>query len=119
MQLVELGQAVVLGAVLIGLTQLVMSLIKGPGPSRLVAVVSLVVSIVGVQLVAASDFAETQIVLDRPLNSLNFASQLVIALLAAGTASGLWQIVPKAVKNIGANFDRGQNVPPNELPKAA
>lgn len=101
MQGVDLGSAVVLGLVLIGLTQLVMSVLNPT--KRLVAIVSLVVAIAAVQLVAASDFASTEIVLDRALNSMNFASQLVISLLAAGVASGVWQIGAKAVSNIGQN----------------
>ncbi len=101
----DLGQAVVLGLVLIGLAQLALSLIKGPNDKRIVAGVSLVISIIAVQLVAASDFASEQIVLDRPLNSMNFASQLVVSLLAAGIASGVWQIGAKAVSNIGQNQD--------------
>jgi hypothetical protein len=101
MQGVDLGSAVVLGLVLIGLVQLVMSVLDPT--KRLVALVSLAVAIVAVQLVAASDFASEQVVLDRPLNSMNFASQLVVSLLAAGIASGVWQIGAKAVSNIGQN----------------
>jgi hypothetical protein len=100
----DLGQAVVLGLVLVGLTQLVMTLVKGPNDARIVAVVALGVALVAVQLVAASDFAAEQIVLDRPLNSMNFASQLVVSLLAAGIASGVWQGYV-ALKNVGQNHD--------------
>jgi len=70
-----------------------------------VAGVSLLVAIIGVQLVAASDFAGEQVLLNKPLNSMNFWSQLVVSLLAAGAASGVWQIGYKAIKNIGQNHD--------------
>ena len=102
----DLGRAIVLGLVLIGLTQLILTLWDGPWQKRKVAIIALAASLLAVQLVAASDFASEQILLDRPLNTLNFASQLVISLLAAGTASGVWQIGSKAVKNIGQNFSR-------------
>jgi hypothetical protein len=81
------------------------TLVNGPWASRKVAIIAIVVAVVGVQLVAASDFAETEIVLDRALNSMNFWSQLVISLLAAGIGSGVWQIGSKAVSNIGQNHD--------------
>lgn len=98
----DVGSAAVLGAVVLGLVSLARSLILGTNQDRVVAVVALVVSVVAVILVAASDFAGEQIVLDRPLSSLNGASQLVVALLLAGVASAGWQGL-KAVSNIGEN----------------
>ncbi len=103
----DIGSAVVLGLVLTGLVVLARSLIYGSTSDRVMVVTCLVVSIIAVQLVAASDFASEQVVLDRALNSLNFASQLVVSLLLSGLAATAWQGV-KAVRNIGQN----DNPPP-------
>ena len=96
----DIGSAVVLGLVLTGLTALVHSLVSGTGADRIRVVCCLAVSVVAVVLVAASDFAGEQVLLDHKLSTLNFASQLVVALLAAGLASGIWQGF-KAVSNVG------------------
>jgi hypothetical protein len=98
----DLKSAVVLGLVLTGLVTQVVKLVSGDNRERLKVVACLGVAIVAVQLVAASDFASTEIVLERPLNSLNFASQLVVAILAAGVASLTWEIV-KRIDGIGEN----------------
>ncbi len=101
----DIGSAIVLGLVLTGLTTLVHSLVVGGKAERIKVGVCLIVSIITVQLVAASDFAKDQVVLDRALNSLNFWSQLVIALLLSGIAAGIWQAFV-AVKNVGENQDK-------------
>lgn len=97
----SLGSAVVLGLVLVGLVSLAHSLVLGTNADRIKSGICLGVSIVAVLLVGASDFGHTQIVLDKPLDTMNIWSQLVVALLAAGIASGLWQAGPKAISNIG------------------
>jgi hypothetical protein len=96
----DIGSAIVLGLVLTGLVTLVHSLITGTKDDRIKVLVCLVVSVVAVLLVAASDFAHEQVVLDRSLDSLNFWSQMVIALLLAGIASGIWTGF-KAVSRVG------------------
>lgn len=98
----DLGSAVVLGLVIVGLVSLVYSLIYGDKAARVKAVVCLVVAIVAVSLVGASDFGHENVVLDRPLDTLNFASQMIVALLASGVASGVWQIGAKALSRVGA-----------------
>lgn len=98
----DIGSAVVLGFVLTGLVTLVHSLVLGDNPERIKVGICLVASVVTVVLVAASDFAKEQVVLDRPLASLNVASQLVVALLLSGIAAGIWQGL-KAVSNVGQN----------------
>ncbi len=100
----DIGSAVVLGLVLTGLVVLVRSLIYGTNSDRIMVLSCLAVAVVAVQLVAASDFAGEQVVLDRALNSMNFASQLVVSLLLAGIAATAWQGL-KAVRNIGENQD--------------
>ncbi len=107
----DIGSAVVLGLVLTGLVVLARSLIYGSNSDRVMVGTCLAVSVVAVQLVAASDFAGEQVVLDRALNSLNFASQLVVSLLLSGIAATVWQGV-KAVRNIGQN----DNPPPPPPP---
>lgn len=98
----DVASAVVLGLVLTGLVSLVRTVVQGPPADRLKVIICVAVSVVTVLLVAASDFAGDQVVLDRPLDSLNFWSQMVVALLLAGLASVSWQTL-RAVKNIGAN----------------
>ena len=75
----DFGNAAVLGLVLVGLVSLAKSLIYGTTESRIVALTCLLIAFVGVQLVAASDFARQQVLLDVPLNAMNFWSQLVVA----------------------------------------
>lgn len=99
----DLGSAVVLGLVVMGLVAMVHTLIYGPGPDRVKVVACLVVAFIAVVLVAASDFANEQVVLNRKLDSLNFWSQMVIVLLVAGVASAVWNIGVKAISNIGQN----------------
>lgn len=99
----DIGSAVVLGLVLMGLVAMARALVLGPNADRLKVVICLVVSVVAVLLVAASDFAHEQVVLDRALDTLNFWSQMVVALLLAGIASASWQGV-KAVRSIGQNY---------------
>lgn len=97
----DLGSAVVLGLVVMGLVTMVHTLVYGPGPDRVKVVSCLVVAFIAVQVVAASDFANEQVVLNRKLDSLNFWSQMVIVLLVAGVASAVWNIGVKAISNIG------------------
>lgn len=96
----DIGNAVVIGLVLAGLVALAKSLIYGTMQDRVIAVACLVVSFITVVLVAASDFAGEQVLLEHKLSSLNFASQLVIVLLLAGVASGTWQGF-KALSHVG------------------
>jgi len=98
----DIGSAVVLGLVLTGLVTMVHTLVVGPGPARVKVLVCLGVAVVVVLLVAASDFAHQQVVLDRSLDTLNFWSQLVVAILLAGLASVAWEGL-RAVKNVGSN----------------
>ena len=113
----DFGNAAVLGLVLVGLVSLAKSLVYGTTESRIVALTCLLIAFVGVQLVAASDFARQQVLLDVPLNAMNFWSQLVVALLASGIASGIWQGYI-AVKNIGQSLDqpRGESGVPEHAP---
>ena len=96
----DIGSAVVLGLVVMGLVALVHSLVLGTGADRIRVLCCLAVSVVAVVLVAASDFAGEQVLLDHKLSTLNFASQMIVALLLAGLAAAAWQGV-KAVSNIG------------------
>lgn len=107
----DIASAVILGLVVVGLVSQVRSLIYGTKDDRIAVVACLVIAVVAVLVVAASDFGHEQVVLDRPLDSLNIWSQLVVALLVAGVASAAWQGV-KAVRNIGAN-DNLPVPPPN------
>jgi cell division protein FtsW (lipid II flippase) len=88
--------------VLLGLVSLAKSLAFGTNRDRIVAGLTIVIAVVAVLLVAASDFGHTQVVLDVPLDSMNFWSQLVVAVILAGLGSGVWQGLA-AVKNVGQN----------------
>jgi hypothetical protein len=91
----------VLGLVLLGLVALAKTLLDGPNRDRLIVLICFVVALIAVLLVAASDFAHENVVLDRPLDSLNFWSQMVIVILATGLASAGWQGI-KAVSRVGS-----------------
>lgn len=95
----DLASAVVLGLVVMGLVTMAMAVKDGKWAE---VVICLAVSFGAVMLVAASDFAHEQVVLDRPLDTLNLASQAVVALLIAGVAATAWETL-KAAKNIGQN----------------
>lgn len=99
--MLDLSSAVVLGLVVLGLVTLVRSAMAG-GDKLKTAVIVIVIAVVAVFLVSASDFASEEVVLDRPLDSLNVWSQLVVAILLAGVASAAWEGL-KAVANVGEN----------------
>src|SRR5262245_43144881 len=108
---VDLTSAVILGAVVLGLVSMARTALNGATKDRLTVVIVLVVSIVAVLLVAASDFGSTQVILSRSLDKMNFWSQLVVGVLLAGLGSGGWEAL-RAVKNIGDN----QSAPTSSLP---
>jgi hypothetical protein len=99
---VDVGSAVILGLTLTGLVSLAYSLVTGTTQDRVKAALCLVIGIGVTLLVGASDFASQQIVLDRSLASMNIWSQIVVGILLAGIASGVWQGYA-AVKNVGEN----------------
>lgn len=100
--MLDLGSAAVVGLVVLGLVALARSLIYGTNQDRVIAGVSLVVGIGAVLLVGASDFAHEQVLLDRPLDTLNGWSQVLLGVLVGGVASAGWQGV-KAIRNVGEN----------------
>lgn len=100
----DVGSAVILGLVAVGFVSLLKALVWGSTYDRLVAIICVVAAVGAVLLVSASDFASEQVVLNRSLDSLNFGSQLIVALLLSGLASGTWQAY-KSVRNIGQNQD--------------
>jgi hypothetical protein len=98
----DLGNAIVLGLLVAGLVSLVKTLVEGDHKARVTVLACLGVSIVAVFLAAASDFSHEQVLLNTPLDEMNVWSQLIVAVLLAGLASGIWQGF-QAVKNIGYN----------------
>lgn len=108
----DLESALILGLVVLGLVSQVRSVVYGDKSDRISVAACFAVSLVAVLLVAASDFAHEQVVLDRPLDSLNFWSQLVIVVLVAGIASAAWQAYKK-VGNVGQNEVKA--VDPNKV----
>jgi hypothetical protein len=97
-----LAGAAVLGAVLTGLIKLVHDFIDGDTKTRIKIGACFVVSVVVVLLISASDFASRTVILGKHLDSLNLASQLVIALLATGIAVTIWTTLGQ-IGNIGEN----------------
>jgi hypothetical protein len=98
----DLGSAAILGAVVVGLVALARSLIFGVNRDRIIAGTCLAIGIGATWLVGASDFASEQVVLDKPLDQLNFWSQMLVGVLVAGVASAGWQGY-KAIANVGEN----------------
>lgn len=110
----DLSSAVVVGLVLTGLVSLVRTIVQGPNPRRITAATCFLVSLATIILVSASDFAHDQVILKQPLDRLNVASQIVVAILAAGIASAVWEGYT-AAKNIGEN-QPSTTVDPNLSP---
>lgn len=71
-------------------------------PSAVKIPLAFALGILVVVLVAASDFGHEQVVMDRPLDSLNGASQVVVGLLLGAFATGIDQGL-KAIRNVGQN----------------
>jgi hypothetical protein len=111
----DLSSALVLGLTLTGLVALARSIALGTNTQRIVAITCLVVGIAAVLLVSASNFSSDEVVLNRSLDSLNFWSQLVVGILLAGIAAGIWEGYT-AVKNVGHNYtqppERATTTPP-------
>lgn len=106
----NLAGAAILAATLVGLVSLAKTFAFGTQRERVTAGIVLAVSVVAVFLVAASDFAHTQTVLDRPLDQMNVWSQLVVAVLVAGLGAGGWETLKK-VADIGISRDKTPPAP--------
>lgn len=104
---IDLTSAAILAGVILGLVTLTNSIVFGTSRERVIAAVVLVISLASVMLVAISDFGHSQVVFTRPLDTMSFPTQVVVAILLAGGASALWEGF-KTVRNIGQN----QPVPP-------
>lgn len=96
----DLASAAILAGVVVGLVTLANSIVFGTAKQRIVGIVVVVISFLAVMLVAQSDFGHTQVVLSKPLDTMNFGSQLVVVVLLAGGASVLWEGF-KRVSDIG------------------
>lgn len=110
----ELGSALVLGLVVVGLISLAKAIVDGPNRTRVIVLICLVISFVTVVLVAASDFAHEQVILKRTLDSMNFASQMIVVVLLTGLAAGIWEGFT-TIKNIGHNQPDVVVVPDNNV----
>lgn len=71
-------------------------------PSAVKIPLAFVLGIVVVILVANSDFGHEQVVMDRPLDTLNGESQVIVGILLGAFATGI-DVAQKAVRNIGQN----------------
>lgn len=96
----DLTSAVVLAAVVMGLVFLLKTLLPDGVSPKIVAVLCVVVGILAVLIVGASDFAHDQVVLNRPLDSLNLASQILVGFLVGGGAAASYKTL-SAISNIG------------------
>lgn len=96
----DLASAAILAGVIVGLVTLANSIVFGTAKQRVVGIVVVIISFVAVMLVAQSDFGHTQVVLSKPLDTMNFYSQLVVVVMLAGGASVLWEGF-KRVSDIG------------------
>lgn len=108
-----LGGALVLGLVLTGVVKLVHDAVFGDTIARLKVAICVIVAVVVVLLISASDFASETVILKKSLASLNVWSQLVIALLVAGVASTIWQTLG-AVRNVGENEVKRPTLAPRD-----
>lgn len=107
----DFGQAAILTFVFLGLVSEAKSLIWGTNKERLTVAMVNVVAVITVFLVATSAWADSQIIGDKNLGALGWSSELLVALVLGGSASGLWQALT-AIKNVGVPM-------PTEVQKAA
>jgi malonyl CoA-acyl carrier protein transacylase len=107
----DFGQAAILTFVFLGLISEAKSLVWGTNKERITVGLVNVVAVITVFLVATSAWADSQIIGDKNLGALGWSSELLVAIVLAGSASGLWQAL-STVKNIGVPM-------PTEAQKAA
>lgn len=107
----DFGQAAILTFVFLGLVSEAKSLVWGTNKERITIGIVNVVAIIVVFLVAESAWGEFQVIGDQKLGLLDWASKLLVAIVLAGSASGLWQGFT-AIKNVGVPM-------PTEAQKAA
>jgi hypothetical protein len=107
----DFGQAAILTFVFLGLISEAKSLVWGTNKERITVGLVNVVAIITVYLVATSAWADSQIIGGKNLGALGWSSELLVAVVLAGSASGLWQALTK-VANIGVPM-------PTEAQKAA
>lgn len=99
---IDLAQATVLVAAIVGLVSIARSVVFGIARERLMAAVVLVVALLAVILTAESDWGNDQVVLGKHLDKLSVVSLILLALILAGNASTLWEVLT-SVRNIGSN----------------
>jgi len=96
----DFGQAAILTFVFLGLVSEAKSLVWGTNKERITIAILNVVAVATVFLVATSAWADTQIIGGKNLGALGWSSELLVAIILGGAASGLWQGFD-AVKEIG------------------
>jgi hypothetical protein len=112
----DFGQAAILTFVFLGLVAEAKSLVWGDTKDRLTVVLLNVVAVVTVFLVATSAWADSQIIGGKTLGELGWSSELLVSIVLAGAASGLWQGFD-TIKNIGQN--QGTSESPENFPGKA
>lgn len=100
----DFGQAAILTFVFLGLVSEAKSLVWGTMKERITVGIVNVVAVVTVYLVATSAWADSQIIGGKVLGDLGWSSELLVAIVLGGSASGLWQAF-ETVKNVGQNHD--------------
>lgn len=98
----DFGQAAILTFIFLGLVSEAKSLVWGTNKERITVAIVNVVAVITVFLVATSAWADTQIIGGKNLGALGWSSELLVAIVLGGSASGLWQGL-ESIRNIGEN----------------
>lgn len=112
----DLANAAILGAVVLGLVAYAKKLIFGTNQERIVVFSSFVIAVISVFLVRQSVWAKEQIIGGQSLKNLDVWSCFVIVVFVIGIASTAWEVLG-AVKNIGQNQVKAPNLSGIDGPK--
>lgn len=112
----DIGNAVLLGAMVLGLVALMKKLIYGTKEERIVVGVVFIAALISVFLLRQSVWASEQIVDGHKLSELDAWSCVVVVVMIASLASSGWEGLT-ALKNIGQNQVKAPNLSGIDGPK--
>lgn len=107
----DLANAALLIAAVLGLSSLVKSAIFGSQKERLIIICVVGVGLAATFLVGATSWAHEQVIGDVQMAKMSVADKFLIAVFAAGAASAAWETLG-AIKSIGYNQPKSAVRPP-------
>lgn len=103
------GNAVMLGAAVLGLIDLAKTGVWGTNKQRITLSIVLGASFGAVFLMRYTAWAHEQVIGDKPLDELGIASLVLVSFFMAGSASAGWKVLG-AVTSIGQNQPEQSNL---------